>query len=50
MPFASEKQRRFLWANEPEVASRWSRKEKKVKDNVSRPSAKMSALRLMAGK
>ena len=26
MPFKSEKQRRYLWANEPEVAKRWSDK------------------------
>ena len=26
MPFKSEKQRRYLWANEPEVAQRWSDK------------------------
>ena len=26
MPFLSEKQRRYLWANEPEVAREWSNK------------------------
>lgn len=26
MPFKSEKQRRFLWANEPKVAKKWSKK------------------------
>ena len=26
MPFKSEKQRRYLWANEPEVAERWTKK------------------------
>ena len=26
MPFKSEKQRRYLWANEPQVAQRWSDK------------------------
>ena len=26
MPFKSEKQRRFLWANEPKVARRWTEK------------------------
>ena len=26
MPFKSEKQRRYLYANEPEVAQRWSDK------------------------
>ena len=25
MPFRSEKQRRYLWANEPEIAKRWER-------------------------
>lgn len=25
MPFRSEKQRRYMWAQEPETASRWSR-------------------------
>ena len=25
MPFKSEKQRRYLYANEPEVAKRWSK-------------------------
>jgi hypothetical protein len=26
MPFKSEKQRRYLWANEPQVARRWTDK------------------------
>ena len=26
MPFKSEKQRRYLWANEPEIARDWSEK------------------------
>lgn len=26
MPFKSEKQRKFLWANEPEIAKEWTRK------------------------
>jgi len=26
MPFKSEKQRKYLWAKEPEVARRWSEK------------------------
>jgi len=29
MPFKSEKQRKFLWANNPEVARRWAEKYKK---------------------
>lgn len=24
MPFRSEKQRRWMWANEPEIARRWT--------------------------
>jgi len=26
MPFKSEKQRKFLWANEPEVAKAWTQR------------------------
>ena len=26
MPFKSEKQRKFLWANEPEIAKKWTAK------------------------
>jgi hypothetical protein len=26
MPFKSERQRRYLWKNEPEVAKKWSHK------------------------
>lgn len=26
MPFRSEKQRRYLWKNEPEIAEKWSKK------------------------
>ena len=25
MPFVSEEQRRYLWANEPEVARKWTK-------------------------
>lgn len=28
MPFVSEKQRKWMWANEPEMAKRWEKKEK----------------------
>lgn len=30
MPFKSEAQRRYMYANEPEIASRWSREKKVV--------------------
>jgi hypothetical protein len=40
MPFASEKQRRFLWANRPDIAQRWAheypnRKPKQKSNAVS---------------
>ena len=30
-PFQSESQRRYLWANEPEVAKRWAKETPKGK-------------------
>jgi len=27
MPFESEKQRRWMWANEPEMAKKWEKEE-----------------------
>lgn len=29
MPFKSEKQRRFMWANHPRIAQRWANEAKK---------------------
>ena len=44
MPFKSEKQRRYLFANEPEVAKRWTDKY------GSKPQPKKKTkLKLMAG-
>lgn len=40
MPFKSEKQRRYLWANEPEVAQRWSEKYGNKPMNRDRPTNK----------
>lgn len=34
MPFKSEKQRRYLYANEPAVAREFAAKEKKMKSHV----------------
>ncbi len=31
MPFKSEKQRKWMWANEPEMAQRWADEEKSLK-------------------
>lgn len=27
MPFKSEKQRKYMWANHPEIAKRWTKEE-----------------------
>tara|TARA_R100000664_G_C2757976_1_gene146572 strand:+ start:207 stop:419 length:213 start_codon:yes stop_codon:yes gene_type:complete len=38
MPFRSEKQRKYLWANEPEIAKKWSKEygsSIKAKDGVN---------------
>tara|TARA_R100001244_G_C5098792_1_gene118293 strand:+ start:118 stop:255 length:138 start_codon:yes stop_codon:yes gene_type:complete len=29
MPFKSEKQRKWMWANEPAMAQRWANEEKR---------------------
>ena len=29
MPFASEKQRKYLWANHPDIARKWEHEAKK---------------------
>lgn len=38
MPFKSKKQEKWMWANEPEMAKKWSkkskRKSKKVKEEL----------------
>jgi len=31
MPFKSEKQRRWMWANKPELARKWAKEEKQKK-------------------
>lgn len=36
MPFRSEKQRRFLWRNRPDVARRFANEEKREKKARSR--------------
>ena len=28
MPFKSEKQRKWMWANDPEMAKKWEKEEK----------------------
>jgi len=39
MPFESEKQRRWMHANEPEMAKRWEKKEEALKQEGSGPTA-----------
>ncbi len=34
MPFASEKQRRYLWLKHPEIARKWANEEKKATKKV----------------
>ena len=34
MPFKSEKQRKWMWANEPEMAKKWSKKEEYLKQET----------------
>lgn len=36
MPFKSEKQRRYLWANEPKVARKFVEEEKRKKRRKAR--------------
>ena len=40
MPFKSEKQRKFLHANEPAVAKRWEQKEKSGDFSAQREKAR----------
>jgi hypothetical protein len=39
MPFKSEKQRRWMYANKPEMAERWSEEGKKGKKKKARMEA-----------
>lgn len=42
MPFKSEKQRRFMFANHPEIAKRWTREGKDYVEAAKRRLAKTS--------
>jgi hypothetical protein len=39
-PFRSEKQRKWMWANEPEVAEKWSKEERRERKHPSDKSRK----------
>ena len=36
MPFKSEKQRKWMWANDPKMAKKWEKEEKKMKETKVR--------------
>jgi hypothetical protein len=36
MPFKSEKQRKWMWANDPKMAAKWEKKEKKMRETKVR--------------
>lgn len=38
MPFKSEKQRRWMWANKPQMARRWEEEQKRRKSSTTRHS------------
>lgn len=44
MPFKSEKQRRYLWTNEPEIAKKWTKKYGS-KPNIDKEALKKAALK-----
>ena len=42
MPFQSEKQRKYLWAREPEIAKRWTKKYgSKIQNKLSEKAKKL---------
>ena len=44
MPFKSEKQRRYLWMHEPEIARRWAEKEKRRRSRRKKQSDAITRL------
>lgn len=42
MPFKSEKQRRFMWAKEPEIAKKWAHGKHSSKKKGKMPKEKDS--------
>ena len=36
MPFKSEKQRKWMWANEPEMAEKWANEEDEIEEGMMR--------------
>ncbi len=51
MPFKSEKQRRWMYANEPEMAKRWSEEEDdEEREKRRKKAAKKRAAEMVASK
>lgn len=51
MPFKSEKQRRWMYANEPEMAKRWSEEEdEEEREKRRRKAAKKRAAEMVASR
>lgn len=42
MPFKSEAQRKFMYAQHPDIAKKWSAEEKKKKGSYSREAVEMA--------
>jgi hypothetical protein len=40
MPFKSENQRRFMWANHPDIAEKWAHGQHSAKSNHRMPKRK----------
>jgi hypothetical protein len=40
MPFASEKQRKFMWAKHPRIAKRWAHESKRRRSGTRRTTSR----------
>ena len=47
MPFKSEKQRKWMWANDPEMAKKWEKEEKMKKETKVRQLIKKMVREIM---
>jgi hypothetical protein len=50
MPFKSEKQRKWMWANDPKMAARWENEAKSDKEKKRKPATKRRAVKRKVGK
>lgn len=49
MPYASDKQRRFMHARHPEIAARWDREAKKAHESATKAAAGINSKRKKKG-